>query len=54
MSEKRKNYDRHFAPLESRALDDAISDYDNDRTCSCHINPPCSYCVDGGNLEEEE
>ena len=20
--------------------------------CSCHINPPCSYCVDGGYCKE--
>ena len=37
------------------------SDYDSkdrdygdvqDRGCSCHINPPCSYCVDGGYCEK--
>jgi len=25
-----------------------------DGCCSCHINPPCSYCVDGGYCEEHE
>jgi len=25
-----------------------------ERCCSCHINPPCSYCVDGFSLELEE
>lgn len=39
MSAKDKAYDRHFAPHESRALDEA------DVCCSCHISPPCSYCV---------
>lgn len=23
-----------------------------DRCCSCHINPPCSYCTDGGYCKE--
>jgi len=25
----------------------------DDRCCSCHIAPPCSYCV-GNNFEEKE
>lgn len=25
-----------------------------DRCCSCHINPPCSFCVDGFSLTLEE
>tara|TARA_Y100000310_G_C20237867_1_gene603213 strand:+ start:252 stop:503 length:252 start_codon:yes stop_codon:yes gene_type:complete len=45
MSEKRKNYDRHFAPEQSRELDDALNDFDNNRCCSCHINAPCGYCM---------
>ncbi|KKN78317.1 hypothetical protein LCGC14_0351760 [marine sediment metagenome] len=54
MDEKRKSYDRHFAPGQSKRLDDAISDYDGGTYdgCSCHINPPCSYCV--GKDDEEE
>lgn len=36
MSEKEKDYDRHFAPAEDR------EPYDG---CSCHLHPPCSYCV---------
>lgn len=53
MSEDKKNYDRHFAPDGSKKLDDAISDYDSGEYtgCSCHINPPCSYCV---NKTEDE
>ena len=43
MSEKRKNYDRHFAPQQSQELDDAMRD--RDLSCSCHISAPCSYCV---------
>jgi len=50
MSEKKKNYDRHFAPDQSKVLDVAIDDCDNNRCCSCHISAPCSYCV--GNLGE--
>ncbi len=37
MSDKKKDYDRYVDP----ALDD-IEPYDG---CSCHINPPCSYCI---------
>ncbi len=44
MSEKQKNYDRHFAPEQSRALDDGMPD-EYDTGCSCHIDAPCSYCV---------
>ena len=25
---------------------ESCSVYDNDRECSCHINPPCAYCMD--------
>ena len=52
MSEKDKNYDRHFAPKQSQALDDAMDDYELDAGCSCHINPPCSYCVNKGADDE--
>ena len=53
MSEKDKNYDRHFAPEQSRNLDDAMyadAEYD-DGCCSCHINPPCDYCLNTKNIE---
>jgi len=54
MSEERKNYDRHFAPEQSKQLDKSLEDLmGNEPTgCSCHINPPCSYCV--GNENEDE
>lgn len=43
LSHKQREYDRLFAPDESRELDEDTS---SDReSCSCHINPPCSYCV---------
>lgn len=45
MSEERKQYDRQFAPEQSKGLDDAIHNYDNNESCSCHINPPCDYCI---------
>ncbi len=51
MSEGRKGYDREFAPKESKVLDEAMKNYDNEESCSCHINPPCGYCV-SGNIEE--
>lgn len=44
MSEEKKNYDRHFSPAASRALDEA-EEYGDEGGCSCHINPPCGYCV---------
>lgn len=53
MSEKERAYDRHFAPEQSKELDNARMEYIT--SCSCHINPPCSYCTDGpGNDEYEE
>lgn len=51
MSEKDKNYDRHFSPMQSAELDDVhYEPYDN---CSCHINPPCSYCTSKGEEDDE-
>ena len=30
------------------------TDYDRfDRCCSCHINPPCSYCVNKDDPDQE-
>ncbi len=53
MSEEKKNYDRHFDPEKSKKLDDALEGYrDYNSGCSCHINPPCSYCTD--RREEDE
>lgn len=46
MSEKDRNYDRHFAPEKSKKLDKSIENREYNTGCSCHINPPCSYCVD--------
>ena len=44
MSEDRKNYDREFAPRQSLELD--IAEFEDDiGGCSCHINPPCQYCI---------
>jgi len=37
MDEKQRKYDRYFAPKESAALDAEC--------CSCHINPPCPFCL---------
>lgn len=45
MSEEKRNYDRHFAPEQSKKFDEGIPD-EYDTGCSCHINPPCSYCTD--------
>lgn len=40
MSEKDRNYDRRFGGKEIAVLD---AEYNTG--CSCHINPPCSYCT---------
>lgn len=48
MGEREKEYDRHFAPEQSAELDRLVEADLDERQCSCHINPPCSYCVDSG------
>jgi hypothetical protein len=55
MSAERKAYDRSFAPEQSQSLDMAIQSAENGEYsgCSCHINPPCSYCVNKEDLEDE-
>jgi len=53
MSEDKKNYDRHFAPEQSKELDSVFDpDGEYNSGCSCHINPPCSYCTSKGDNEE--
>ena len=52
MPEKKKRYDRQFAPEQSKRLDEATTDEHN-TGCSCHINPPCSYCVDKESSSQE-
>ncbi|KKL53576.1 hypothetical protein LCGC14_2274040 [marine sediment metagenome] len=50
MSEGRKKYDRQFAPEQSGELDSGPYEPEG---CSCHINPPCSFCVQGTIHDEE-
>jgi len=50
MSEEKKEYDRTFAPRQSLDLD--IAEFEDEIGCSCHINPPCSYCVGKGEGDE--
>lgn len=54
MSEKDRNYDRHFAPSESAELDRALDIDPESQGCSCHINPPCDYCVGRDDEDEQE
>lgn len=57
MSEKDRAYDRQFAPEQSSKLDKSLDEEGREYNtgCSCHINPPCSYCTDGpGNDEYKE
>jgi len=49
MTTKEKNYDRYVNP---GGCDD-YDDYDGEPSgCSCHINPPCSYCVNKNSDDE--
>lgn len=41
MTPERKAYDNFVDPLGAYH-----TDYDKEKCCSCHINPPCSFCVD--------
>jgi len=41
-----RNYDRQFGPDVSAGLDAEC--------CSCHICPPCSYCVEGRGFQDTE
>lgn len=52
MSRERRDYDRHVAPEQSQALDEELNEDNYNTGCSCHINPPCSYCISKG--EEDE
>lgn len=53
MSEKRKRYDRQFAPEQSKALDEALVEFKHDRSCSCHISAPCDFCISASELTEQ-
>lgn len=48
-----RRYDRQFAPAISQELDNSVYGGEEPTGCSCHINPPCSYCVDKNNEDEE-
>lgn len=50
MSKEKKDYDRMMDPNGSRELDELC---EPDREgCSCHIHPPCSYCVNKSEDDE--
>jgi len=51
MSHEKRQYDRHFAPAQSAVLDKSIR-YGEPSGCSCHINPPCSYCTNKTDEDE--
>jgi len=53
MSEAERSYDRRFAPQASAKLDEEYcNDTEYDECCSCHICPPCNYCLN--NKDEEK
>ncbi len=62
MSEERRRFDRHVAPEQSAELDEACDvkpekfgePEEYNTGCSCHINPPCSYCEGRDEVEEDE
>lgn len=51
MDEKRKDFDRYIDPQQSAEMD-RISAEEYDTGCSCHINPPCSYCMNKGDEDD--
>ena len=55
MSERQRDYDRKFGfDINAMSEDDlrkGIPDEDSD-CCSCHIDPPCQFCVDAGTEDE--
>jgi hypothetical protein len=53
MSEEKKNYDREFDQAGSYELDHSEPDERN-TCCSCHINPPCSYCENQNKDHDDE
>ncbi len=56
MSEKDRAYDRYVDPANSMALDAGRGvDLDRyERGCSCHISPPCSFCCDAPDEDEDQ
>lgn len=48
LTPKQRAFDRCIDPIGSADLDDMCRLQDS---CSCHINPPCNYCI---NLEEDD
>lgn len=54
LTPKQRDYDRQFAPSESKELDDYYNpDNEYNTCCSCHINPPCSYCMSKNDDDDE-
>lgn len=56
MSEKDRDYDRYVDPANSLVLDSgrALNINNIERGCSCHINPPCSWCTDSENPQNQQ
>lgn len=54
MSKERKSCDRHIDPKSCEELDawEKNGKIWNDGGCSCHINPPCDYCINKGEDDE--
>jgi hypothetical protein len=52
MSEEKRAFDRHVAPKQSAELDVGLDESGHDAGCSCHINPPCDYCVSREEADE--
>ncbi len=50
MSQERKNYDRYVLRMKGPCFEEEPSFLDKG-CCSCHIDPPCSFCE---NSNEEE
>lgn len=53
MTPKQRAYDAYVAPALASALNNEAWAFEP-QGCSCHINPPCSFCcsdVDGGEAD---
>lgn len=45
LTAEQRDYDRKFGGEEIAELDYEYDRMSDGESCSCHINPPCSYCV---------
>jgi len=57
LSPEARAYDRYVDPLGAYTAGITApggESFMDEECCSCHIDPPCNFCVDQSILEEEE